>query len=88
MIIDNTSPKCISTLKTGNAPVAPLVFHGFVGSDGHLPSGDPNARYHFHEKKAVFELPYSKTPKLPQLMLKYFLEWGSPPQAHSKPYCP
>ena len=35
--------KSISTLKAGNAPVAPLVLHRVVGGGDHLPSGDPNA---------------------------------------------
>ena len=40
-------------LKTGNAPVPPLVLHGAVGGGNHLPSGDPNARlpYPFPQKK-------------------------------------
>ena len=41
------------TLKAGNAPVAPLVFHGVVGGGSHLPSGDLNVRLPclFHKKK-------------------------------------
>ena len=31
-------------LKTGNAPVAPLVLHGVVVGSDHLPSGDSNDR--------------------------------------------
>ena len=34
----------ISTLKAGNAHVAPLVLHGVAGGGDHLPSGDPEAR--------------------------------------------
>ena len=33
----------IFTWKSGNASVAPLVLHGFVGGDHNLPSGDPYA---------------------------------------------
>ena len=50
----------ISTLEAGNAPVAPLVLHGVVGGDNHLPSGDPNACFFcvlmlFHKKKSELD---------------------------------
>ena len=40
----------VPSKKAGNPPVAPLVLHGVVGGDDHLPSGDPYARfpYLFH----------------------------------------
>ena len=43
----------MSTLNSGNAPVAPLVLYGVVGGGSHLPSGDSNVRLPclFHKKK-------------------------------------
>ena len=46
-------PFSISTLKAGNAPVAPLVLHGVMGGGDHLSSGNPNTRFPclFYKKK-------------------------------------
>ena len=41
LIAYNIVPSAHSTLKAGNAPVAPLVLLGVVGGGDHLPSGDP-----------------------------------------------
>ena len=45
----------ISTLKAGNALVAPLVLHQVVGSGDHSPLGDPYARLYcfFHKKNTL-----------------------------------
>ena len=41
--VPSKSLPSISTLKTGNVPVPPLVLYGFVSGGDHLPSGDKYA---------------------------------------------